>query len=215
MLTTMSVRAYAAQLAAKEPTPGGGSAAALVGALAAALGEMTANFTRDKDGWEQVALALEELTAIRDHLLGLADRDADAYASVGAAYALPRTDEVQKAARREAIEEALGVAAQVPLEVVKKVGEVVRLLPVLVQHGNKNLISDVGVAAAFARAALVAAWLNVEVNLSLMKNETHKQTARAAMFEAIREAEQTAIAVWNDSSKIVTDQVYPSKATDL
>lgn len=197
MLTALTVRDYTAQLASGEPTPGGGSAAALVGALAAALGEMVSNFTAGKDGWEQIQPALAKLTAHRDALLDLADRDAEAYAGVGAAYKLPKSTDDEKAARTVAIQAALRAAAQVPLSAIEHVTAMVESLPVVLEHGNPNLLSDVGVAADLAQSALRCAWLNVEVNLAGLKDEEHKTQVRKTMEEQISAAEKIAEEVWS------------------
>ncbi|MEN6643349.1 MAG: cyclodeaminase/cyclohydrolase family protein [Armatimonadia bacterium] len=207
MLTSASVREYVERLASGEATPGGGSAAALVGALGAALGEMVGNFTRDKDGWDKVAPSLEELARRHEALLDLTDRDAEAYGSVSAAYALPRGDEMEKAARTAAIQVALRQAAQVPLQVIDHVVATVNELPILLAHGNSNLVSDVGVAADLCQSALRCAWLNVEVNLAYLKDEEYKSRVRQEMQDKIGEAEQTAASVWEQTiDRIVGDQ---------
>lgn len=204
MLTGLTVREYAAKLASGEPTPGGGSAAALVGALAAALGEMVANFTAGKEGWEQIQPALAKLTAHREALLDLTDRDAEAYAGVGAAYKLPKSTDDEKAARTAAIQAALKAAAQVPLGVIDEVAGVVSLLPTILEHGNKNLVSDAGVAADFAQSALRCAWLNVEVNLANVKDEEYNEQLRRQMEAQISAAETTAAEVWDQTIALVT-----------
>ena len=211
-LTQDSVRDYTARLASGDPTPGGGSAAALVGALAAALGEMVANFTRGKEGWEEIEPALTSLTVHREALLNLTDQDAEAYAGVGAAYKLPKATDEDKAARTAAIQEALKAAAQVPLGVIDEVCAAVELLPVIFEHGNRNLVSDVGVAADFAQSALRCAWLNVEVNLSGVKDEEYKDAVRQHMEEKISEAEKTAALVWDDTVELI---VGPADAAAL
>lgn len=203
MLTGLTVRDYTAKLASGEPTPGGGSAAALVGALAAALGEMMSNFTAGKEGWDQIQPALGELTAHRDALLDLADRDAEAYAAVGAAYKLPKSTDDEKAARAAAIQAALKAAAQVPLAVIEHVSALVEVLPVVLDYGNRNLVSDVGVAADFAQSALRCAWLNVEVNLASLKDEEYKTEVRKTMEEQISTAEKTATDVWDATLLLV------------
>ena len=206
MLTQLSVRDYAARLASADPTPGGGSAAALVGALAASLGEMVANFTRDKEGWAEVEPALAKLTTHRDILLDLTDRDAEAYAAVGAAYKLPKSTDAEKTARAAAIQEALKASAQVPLGVIRELSEAVTLLPVLLEHGNRNLVSDVGVAADFAQSALRCAWLNVEINLSGVKDEDYQNSVRQSMEELISKAENTAAEVWDQTVDLITGE---------
>ncbi|MCE5238406.1 cyclodeaminase/cyclohydrolase family protein [bacterium] len=204
MLTSQTVREYAARLAAGEPTPGGGSAAALVGALAVALGEMAANFTRGKDTWERVEAPLARLEQLRETLLDLTDADPEAYAPVAAAYAMPRATEEEKAARREAIQAALKQAAHVPLQVVGRVADAIAELPALAEHANRNLLSDVGVAAAFALAALKTGWLNVEVNLASIKDEEYVEDIRGAWQERLCEAEKTAAVVWEQVSEAIS-----------
>ena len=206
MLTQLTVRDYTARLAAGEPTPGGGSAAALVGALAAALGEMVSNFTAGKEGFEQIRPALASLASHREALLGLTDRDAEAYAGVGAAYKLPKSTDDEKAARTAAIQAALKAAAQVPLAAIEEVAAVVELLPVVLDHGNRNLVSDVGVAADFAQSALRCAWLNVEVNLAHVKDEEYNAQVRQTMEERISAAEKTAMEVWDATLMLVMPQ---------
>jgi len=198
MLTTQTVRDYAARLASGEPTPGGGSAAALVGALGVALGEMASNFTRGKDTWEQIEGPLARLEEHRSALLALTDADAEAYAPVGAAYGMPRATDEEKAARREAIQLALKQAAQVPLQAVERITEAIKELPTLAQYANKNLLSDVGVSAAFLQAALKTAWLNVEINLASIKDEEYVRDIRCAWLEPMAEADRTAGAVWEE-----------------
>ena len=203
MLTTLTARAYAARLAAGEPTPGGGSAAALVGALGVALGEMAANFTRGKDTWEHIEAPLARLEQHRQALLDLTDADAEAYAPVGAAYAMPRATDEEKAARREAIQAALKQAAQVPLQAVERIAAAIAELPTLAEHANKNLLRDVGVAAAFTLAALKTAWLNVEINLAGIKDEDYVQDIRCGWQGRLAEAEKTAAAVWEQVSESI------------
>jgi methenyltetrahydrofolate cyclohydrolase len=204
MLTRLAVNDYAARLAAGEPTPGGGSAAALVGALGVALGEMAANFTRSKDTWEHVEGPLQRLEQHRAALLALTDADADAYAPVAAAYALPRATDDEKAARREAIQAALKQAAQVPLRATEVIAQAIEELPTLAEFANKNLLSDVGVAAAFTLAALKTAWLNVEINLSGIKDEAFVQEIRGVWQERLPAAEKTAAAVWEQVSASIS-----------
>ena len=174
MLTSHTVREYAASLASGEPTPGGGSAAALCGALGAALGEMAGNFTVGREKFAavdaEVRAILERLESRRVALLDLTDADADAYAQVGAAYSLPRGSDAEKAARSAAIQEALKAAAQVPLAVTEACAAIIADLEELRLKANPNLLSDVAVSAEFALAALRCGMLNVDVNLAAIKD---------------------------------------------
>ncbi len=190
-LTEESVRSYTQLLAGPGPTPGGGSAAALVGALAAASAAMVGSFTVGKPKFAEVeaevAELLEKLQALRERCLQLTDADAEAYAQVGAAYRMPRNTDAEKWAREAAVQDALKAAAQVPLGVVIAAGEIAELLPPMAEKGNPNLLSDVGVAAILAQAAFEAGRLNVEVNLASITDGGYIAEAREQMMEAERQ----------------------------
>lgn len=192
--------AYLDRLAAKQPAPGGGSAAALVGALAAALESMVANFTVGKQAYreveEEVRALLERSEGLRAELSKLVQADMDVYSKVSSAYGLPRGTAVQKAARSEAIQAALKVAAQVPYKVVLACDKVLSLCPELAAKGSSNLISDVGVAVVFAEAALQAAYLNVEINLAGIKDDAHNEKVRRELEPLAARAPQVRSAVW-------------------
>jgi len=190
-LTEQSVRTYTEALAGPDPTPGGGSAAALVGALAAASAAMVGSFTVGKEKFAEVeaevAPLLEMLQALRTRLLDLTDADAEAYAQVRAAYRMARKTDEEKWARQAAIQDALKSAARVPLGVVVAAGEVAECLPAMAEKGNPNLLSDVGVAAILAEAAFAAGRLNVEVNLAGVTDEAYIAEAREQVMEAERQ----------------------------
>jgi formiminotetrahydrofolate cyclodeaminase len=163
------------RLGSSDPTPGGGAAAAVVGALGAALVEMTANLTigrpRLADVQEQARRIQERAAELRARLEQLGDADAEAFDRVTAAYRLPRADDAQKAARTQAIQAALRVAADVPLETARISGEVVELAEEAAPVLNAAVISDVLVGALMAQAALNSAALNVEINLGSMTDQ--------------------------------------------
>ena len=169
---------YLERLASKDPVPGGGSAAALVGSIAAALVATVGRIT---------ATPLHELVSRADQLRAELNqarhRDEAAYAAVVAAQALPKDDEVQRAARRHAIEAALHEAAEAPLNAARLALEVLRLTPGLVETQQGALASDVGCAAEFAHAALAACAYNVRINHRYMRNESVVES-QAAMLEA-------------------------------
>jgi formiminotetrahydrofolate cyclodeaminase len=200
MLSSLTVRDYAAKLAAGEPTPGGGSAAALAGALAAALAQMAGNFTAGREKFaavdDEVRDILAHLESQRVRLLDLTDADADAYATVGAAYGLPRGTDEEKAARKAAIEAALKSAAAVPLAVTEACAEVIAVLDRLREISNPNLLSDVACAAAMAAAALRTAWLNVEVNLASLGDAAFVAATRAVTDARLAEGEAEAKVVF-------------------
>jgi len=157
-------------LAGKEPTPGGGSGAALAGALAAGLVSMVCNLTIGKKGYEGVeALMRDVLTrseALRAELPTLLEKDTQVYERVMAAYRLPHKTEAEKAARQAARQAALREATEVPLAIADRCAQVVDLALPAAEHGNTWAVSDAGVGALLAEAAMQAALLNVSINLA-------------------------------------------------
>jgi formiminotetrahydrofolate cyclodeaminase len=160
------------QLGSSAPTPGGGAAAALVGALGASLIQMTANLTIGKPRLADVeaqAIRVEQHAGdLRGSLERLADADAEAFARVTAAYRLPRADDAQRAERGRAIQAALRLAADVPLETARVSAEVIALAEEAAPVLNAAVISDVLVGALLAQSAVNSAALNVEINLAAM-----------------------------------------------
>ncbi len=195
-LVAETVRDYTQRLASDQPTPGGGSAAAVVGALAAASAAMAANFTMGKKKFNEVQADIERILEVlntqQQRLLELADADADAYSKVGAAYGMPRDTDEEKQSRREAIQEALMAAAEMPMGVVEACAALLAALPELADKCNPNLISDVGVGAELGLAALRAAQLNVEVNLALIKHEDYNSQKRCRLSQLATEAGEAA-----------------------
>jgi formiminotetrahydrofolate cyclodeaminase len=173
-LLDLSVRELLDALGSEAPAPGGGAAAALGGALGAALVQMTANLTlgrpRLADVQEQARAIEAEAARLRQRLEGLAQADADAYAYVTAAYRLPRDTDEQRSARSAAIQSALGEAARVPLEVAEACGDVLAACEAAAPVLNPSVISDVVVGALLAHAGLEAGAVNVEVNLASMSD---------------------------------------------
>lgn len=199
-LADLTVNALLDRLAAGDPTPGGGAASALAGALGAALVSMVCNLTV---GRERYAEHDAEVRAIRDEALGLLARlrdgvqeDADAYGGVMAALRLPRQSDAEKAARSEAVQAATLEAARVPLELAEASARVLDLAERAVGKTNPNAASDLAVAALLAGAALDGAAANVEVNLtSLTDDPTRAQLgARLATVRAGRQEQAGRIA---------------------
>jgi formiminotetrahydrofolate cyclodeaminase len=159
--------------ASDDPVPGGGSASALAGALGTSLLLMVAGMQRTKSGTPEETADLAEAAArlrpLRDLLTELIDRDSAAYAAVADAYKLPRGSEADKASRAAAIQAAMRVATEVPLETMRTCREVLRDATVVARNGNRNATSDVGVAVELLSAAVKGAGLNVDINLSALK----------------------------------------------
>jgi formiminotetrahydrofolate cyclodeaminase len=168
-LAKLTVDNFIGQLASDNPTPGGGSASALAGAMAAALVEMCCNLTigREKfrDREEQMLVILERARVLREKMLAAVDEDTDAYDAVSQAYKLPKTTDEEKAARTQAIQQALKGACEVPLRVAIAAMETAQLAHIVQERANPNVASDGRVAKVLAHAAREGATANVEINL--------------------------------------------------
>jgi formiminotetrahydrofolate cyclodeaminase len=160
------------RLGSSDPSPGGGAAAALAGALGAALVQMTANLTigrpRLADVEDQARSIEDRAGTLRRQLAELGDADSAAFDTVSAAYKLPRTDDAQKAARTQAIQSALHTAAEVPMQTARVCAEVLAVAEEAAPILNPAVISDVVVGAVLTQAALESAAINVEINLAAM-----------------------------------------------
>jgi formiminotetrahydrofolate cyclodeaminase len=170
----MKLNDFIEAVAAKTSTPGGGSVSAAASAMGVALGIMTARFSEGPKA-QEIAGSLEQL---KDRILPLIDRDAEAYSQVSKAYGLPKKSDEEKARRKEAVQIALKEAAEVPLEGMRLALEGLRTLPPLFEVANKNLISDFAGAVLMLEAGLAGCGLNVRINASLMTDKD-----RAARLE--------------------------------
>ena len=176
-----SIESYLDRLASVEPEPGGGSVAALVGALGAALVTMVTNLTLGKDKFapvqDDMASIQAESERLRRELEALVTLDAHAYGAVAAAMKLPRGDEAQRAERSRVLQAALKGAAEVPLKVAQAAVEVAHLTLPAAEKGNPNGVSDAGVAVLLADAAAQSAALNVKINLAWIDDQQFNRGA--------------------------------------
>jgi formiminotetrahydrofolate cyclodeaminase len=191
-LNDLAVSDLVAHLATSDPVPGGGSASALAGAMAAALVEMVVALTTGRPAAVEHEAVLAEIgataTALRTELLRLAEVDADAYAAVVAARRLPKDTSAEQVQRQERITATVRDATRAPLEVVRRSGETFSLAESLAPIGNRNAVSDVGVAGLLAAAAMRGAAMNVEINLpSLPDDDGLRDEARAALDPLLAE----------------------------
>ena len=185
---------FLAELASSAPTPGGGGAAALTGALGIALGNMVGNLTLGKKKYagvqEDIAALNQRAEAIRADFVALIDADAEAFAPLSRAYGIPKDDP----SRAEVMETALKRAAEPPLEIMRKCAEALELVKEYAAKGSALAISDAGCAAALAIAAMKAAALNVRINTKSMEDReaADKMNAEAAgLYEKYeKEAEE-------------------------
>lgn len=173
-LVDMTCTGFADETASESPAPGGGSISAYMGALAAALGTMVANLSSHKAGWDDrweefsdVAVRGREL---QDELIHLVDEDTEAFNMIMDVFAMPKNTPEEKAARKEALEAATLFATQVPLKTMKVSYETFDVLEAMATKGNPASVSDAGVGALAARAAVLGAQLNVKINAAGLKN---------------------------------------------
>ncbi|MFN8594314.1 MAG: cyclodeaminase/cyclohydrolase family protein [Thermomicrobiales bacterium] len=173
--TRRTLTGYLDAVAAGTPTPGGGSVAAVVGAQAAALGEMVANLTDPEklDGEEGgvLATARDRLTALRAELLRAAVADEAAYDGYRRAASLPKATDAERAARAAAMQTALRTAIEAPLAAARAAADVAALLVPVATIGKRTLLSDAALAALLAETALAGALLYVDVNLALLHDQ--------------------------------------------
>jgi formiminotetrahydrofolate cyclodeaminase len=169
MLVDLKVKEFSDRLAAGVPTPGGGSASALAGCLAASLGAMVCDLTLGKPKYEAVRpemeRAREALSGMRRDLLALVDRDSDAYDEVARAMKLPKETPEEKRARQEALGRANQFATEIPVKTAETCLAVLEQVKIVAEKGNSNAVSDAGVAAHLAHTGLSGAALNVRINL--------------------------------------------------
>ncbi len=183
-----SLEAFLDELASSAPAPGGGAVAALAGALAAALVSMVANLTRGQAGYEAAQGPAGEILAhaedLRGRLTALMGEDYDAFMRLSAAMKLPRGSDEEKAARTAALQAALKDATLVPMQAAQACSAIMQLCRPIAEIGNKNAVSDAGVAVLLAEAGLRSAALNVLINLGLIK-DANFVTAQKARLDAL------------------------------
>lgn len=181
LLIDKSIKDFADETAAESPAPGGGSVSAYMGALAAALGAMMANLSAHKRGWdnrwEEFSHQAEDGQRLKDELLFLVDEDTRAFNRIMDAFGLPKDTNEQKSARKNSIVDATQYATEVPLRTMEVTAKVFDLLEILVETGNPNSISDAGVGALAARAAVLGAYMNVRINARDMPDSPFKTEA--------------------------------------
>lgn len=195
-INDQSIQTFLDALASKTSTPGGGGAAALIGAQAAALVSMVCNLTIGKPKYAEVEAemqaVLQQAEALRAQLTGMMQADVDVFNSVMAAYGLPKETDDEKAARSTQIQEALKAATDVPLECARACAETLKLSRIAADKGNTNVISDAGVAVMAGYAALKSAALNVYINTSSLKDREFVAQRLAALEKILTGADVAA-----------------------
>lgn len=191
-LVDMTCTEFADETASESPAPGGGSISAYMGALAAALGTMVANLSSHKAGWddrwEEFSNIAEQGRAIQDRLIHLVDEDTDAFNRIMAVFAMPKKTDAEKAARAAAMESATLYATEVPLRTMKASYDTFDVLQAMAEKGNPASVSDAGVGALAARAAVLGARLNVRINAAGLKDRVAADALIAEADKIAKEA---------------------------
>lgn len=184
-LADLSIGEFTEKTASGTPVPGGGSVAALCGAISAGLAEMVANLTIGKKGYDsaegEIIRIRREAGKIREKLIADIDADSNAYNGVLAAFRLPKETDIERQARNRAVQNAFKTAATVPLGVAENAAALMELAASAIKYGNKNAVTDAAVAVMTARTAALSAICNVKINLGSIKDERFvRETAEKA-----------------------------------
>jgi methenyltetrahydrofolate cyclohydrolase len=187
-----TVSSFLDALASQASTPGGGSAAAVMGSMGAALVSMVCNLTigkpKDAEVEAEMQSLLDQAEALRLSLLNAMADDVRVFDAVMAAYGLPKADDAEKTARSAAIQSALREATDVPLACARLAADVIGLCRATAEKGNVNVVSDAGVAVLAAHAALRSAALNVYINIGGIKDESFAESRRVAIEDLLTKA---------------------------
>jgi glutamate formiminotransferase/formiminotetrahydrofolate cyclodeaminase len=206
-LLKMNLREFCNETLSDSPAPGGGSVAALMGALGVSLGGMVANLSAGKRGWDDKISYFSDWAVkaqqLKDELLFLVDEDTAAFNKVMDAFALPKESAEEKAARSAAIQLANKYAAEIPLRAMETASKSYQLLAEMAEKGNPASISDVGVGLLALRACIEGAALNVRINLAGLKDEKLK----SSLQEKIRAISAGSEAEFRKISQIVESKI--------
>ncbi|MDO4617824.1 MAG: cyclodeaminase/cyclohydrolase family protein [Lachnospiraceae bacterium] len=194
-------------LSSKAPVPGGGGASALVGAIGAALSNMVGSLTVGKKKYapveEEIKALMEKTTELQNRLLQLVEKDAEVFEPLSKAYGLPSGTEEEKAEKAKVMEACLKEGASAPLDIMRTICEVIKMIGVFAEKGSVLAVSDAGVSAAFCAAALKGASLNVYINTKSMKDRAYAEKLNAEVKEML------------DTYVPMAEQVFDSVAAKL
>lgn len=206
MLTEKTVSQFLDELASNSPAPGGGSVAALAGSLGAALTSMVCRLTVGKkkyvDVQEEMEAILQQAEELRTNMAALIEEDTNAFNTVMKAFGMPKETEEQQRARSEAIQEATKLATLAPLKVMELSLDAAKLAKRVAEKGNKNSISDAGVAALMLQAACSGAALNVRINLQSLQDDAFVHDAIVqmdALAESVEELSMETLSKVNEA----------------
>jgi len=191
MYIEQPIQGFMDKLASKSPEPGGGSVAALTGALGAALVSMVANLTLGKEKYKdvqpQIESLLKESEKLRAEMQGLIQKDTEVYGALSAVYKMPKNTDEEKAARTAKMQEALKNACQVPFEIGLKSLVVAKLASRAAEIGNVGAVSDAGVAVLLAQACAQSSALNVKINVNSIKDEAYNKDTWTRMEAVLKQ----------------------------
>ena len=206
-LVGMTMESFANETASESPAPGGGSIAATMGALGISLATMVANLSSHKPGWderwEEFSAWAEKGQALKDELLMLVDEDTRAFNLIMDAFGLPKSNDSEKAARTQAIQDATRYAIEVPYRVMLRSFESMEIIKAMAEIGNPNSVTDAGVGALAARSAVMGAFLNVKINASGL----HDKVFVEEMLSAGNQLQEKAKAMETEILEIVNAKI--------
>jgi glutamate formiminotransferase/formiminotetrahydrofolate cyclodeaminase len=210
-LRGMTVRAFADELSTESPAPGGGSVAALAGCLSASLSSMVGNLTWPKKEYKEHRQEMMKLPVeaqeLKDFFLLAIDRDTEAFNKLMASFAMPKDTKEEKKARSKAIGEATRGAIDVPMEVLQATLEALELARAVAERGNRNSISDAGVAALMAKACADGAYYNVKINLGAVADKEYVKATLGKADEILAEAHRRADAIADIVNKVLSGNI--------
>ncbi len=206
-LVNMTLVEFADETASESPAPGGGSISAYVGALGVSLATMVANLSSHKKGWdnrwEEFSQWAEKGQFIKDELTKLVDADTAAFNKIMTAFGLPKSTDEEKAARKQAIQEATKFAIEIPFKVMQVSYDSLVLIKAMAEIGNPNSVSDAGVGALCVRSAVMGAFMNVRINASGYDDKTYVTDIIAKG----KDIEQKTIALETEILKVVNEKI--------
>lgn len=201
-LVEHTVKGFVDVLASDAPAPGGGSAAALEGAIGIALTHMVGSLTIGKAKYEEyqsvVKKLMEQAEKIRQNFIDVIDRDTEAFNGVSAVFSMPKETDEDKARRKEAMQSALKACTKTPYEMMCYAQEALELTATAVGKTNTNAASDLGVAALSLKAAVQGAWLNVLINISGIQDQVFVDEYRKKGDAILKKALPMADQIYND-----------------
>lgn len=192
MLIKKTLEDFLDEVASKSPAPGGGSSAALAGSLAASLVSMVCHLTIGKKGYENVENIMKKTLLqsedSREKLMDLIDRDTNAFDGVIAAFRMPKNTEKEQKERKHAIQEGYKIAADVPLTTARYCDQLWEHIQTVAEKGNKNSLSDAGVASLLNYAGITGAIFNVQINLDSIKDQVYSTEVKKKIINLEKRA---------------------------